>query len=114
MKKFLVLIFLLFSTAVWAEVYHCGSGATAIVTHPNKQGDYLYINDIKTYVLNDLNLVFDCYSTLEVYCTDNVDNSVTILPHPSSDGWQILSYGLGALVGIAFVVAVATMYKERT
>lgn len=112
------IIAFLFSVSIAsAAIYDCGSGATAIVTHPSTITDKLTINGVQNRVSNDQNLVFDCYSLLDVTCSDGVDNRVTIIPKSLNatgiiDFSMLISFLIGALVAIAFVIAVDTAFNR--
>lgn len=64
-----------------STTYDCGTGSTAIVTHPSKTGDKLIIDGVQSNNLTDQNLVFLCTGSLVISCPDG-DYAVSIIPLP--------------------------------
>lgn len=113
MRFILSLIFLLPSIAFADGVFDCGTGATAIITHPSTNSDRLTVNGVLMVVSTDQNLVFDCYSILTVECSDHNDNRTVIIPKSVSKDTDYLikvaSFLIGSFTGIAFVLASNTL-----
>lgn len=95
--------------------YDCGKLATMIVTHPNSAGDKVTINGVVSSATGSYYQSFQCSGIVSVTCSDTVDFTVTIIPFSNpyqvTDFSSIVSFLIGSLSAIAFVVAVDSAWK---
>lgn len=104
-----------FPSVSQAVPYDCGKLATMVVTHPNVNGDHLIIDGVTTSATGPLFLSFQCSGIVNVTCDDAVDVKVAIIPFSNpyqvTDFSSIVSFLIGSLSAIAFVIAVDTAWK---
>lgn len=98
--------------------YDCGKLSTMIVTHPNASNDHLQINGVDTSAVGPVFLSFPCSGIVTVDCTDGQDYEVALIPFENpyqvTDFSRIVSFLIGSLSAIAFVIAVDTAWKGGT
>lgn len=111
MRVLLLFIMLILPVSSYAWIsadYDCGKGSTAFITHPNKTGDFLYINGVGTTITTDIAVAFPCYSSITVGCADG-DYRVSIvssgLTSQLSTYAQIASFFVGVCAAMAFVIS---------
>lgn len=95
--------------------YDCGKLSTMIVSHPNVNGDHISINGVATTAVGSFYQSFPCSGIVSVTCDDTVDFKVMLIPFSNpyqvTDFSSIVSFLIGSLSAIAFVIAVDTAWK---
>lgn len=95
--------------------YDCGKLSTMVVTHPNAANDRLQINGVGTSAVGPVFLSFPCSGIVTVDCSDSQDYKVALIPfgnpYQVTDFSMIVSFLIGSLSAIAFVIAVDTSWK---
>lgn len=118
MKCLLSLIIALtiyFPSVSYAVPYDCGKLSTMIVTHPNVNADHVIINGVVTTATGPFFESFQCSGIVDVACEDMADYTVSLIPFSNpyqvTDFSMIVSFLIGSLTAVAFVVAVDTASK---
>lgn len=98
-----------------AVSYDCGKLSTMIVTHPNSAGDKVTINGVVSSATGSYYQSFQCSGIVDVTCSDAVDFTVTLIPfsdpYQVSDFAMIVSFLIGSLTAVSFVLASSSMYQ---
>lgn len=115
------LISLIIAFTIWfpsvseAVSYDCGSLSTMIIQHKSVLTDVVSINGFGVTDMNRFIHSFQCSGIVDVTCSVPANCAVSLIPFSAPYGVLdfsiIVSFLIGSLTAVAFVVAVDTAWK---